>query len=281
MAHIIEEPSRTFSEYLLLPNLTKKDCIPSNVILRTPVVKFRKGEESKTQISVPIVSAIMQAVSDNNLAVALAEAGGLSFIFGSQPIEDQAAMVAKVKKYKAGFVISDSNLKPTATLKNVSEMTKKTGHTTIAITDNGKLSGKFLGLLTRRDYSLRRHKTTEKVADLMTPISELTVGTEKLTLEETSEIIWKKKLDCLPILDKQKHLKYLVFRRDIEAHNQNHLGPHRSALAFYMDAFWPTMDGGRWYHRWRPLTQHAGGFDHWFAGLQRRRRPDRGHGDAG
>jgi IMP dehydrogenase len=221
MAYIIEEPSRTFSEYLLIPNLTKKDCVPSNVNLRTPVVKFKKGKQSKTQISVPLVSAVMQAVSDNNLAVALAEAGGLSFIFGSQPIDDQAAMVAKVKKYKAGFVISDSNLKPTATLKSVSEMTKKTGHTTIAVTDNGKLSGKFLGLLTGRDYSLRRHKATEKVADLMTPISDMTVGTEKLTLEETSEIIWKKKLDCLPILDKQKHLKYLVFRRDIEAHNQN------------------------------------------------------------
>jgi IMP dehydrogenase len=221
MAKFILEPSRTFSEYLLIPNLTKKDCIPSNVSLKTPIVKFKKGQQSKTQISIPLVSAVMQAVSDNNLAVALAEAGGLSFIFGSQTVEDQASMVAKVKKHKAGFVISDSNLKPKATLKDVEDLIKKTGHSTIAITKNGKLSGEFIGLMTRKDYSLRRHRMDEKVDKLMTPLADMTVGDEKLTLEETSEIIWRKKLDCLPILEKNKRLKYLVFRRDIEAHNQN------------------------------------------------------------
>ncbi len=221
MAHFIKEPSRTFSEYLLIPDLTKRNCIPSSVALRTPIVKFKKGEESKTQISVPLVSAIMQAVSDNNLAVTLAESGGLSFIFGSQPIEDQAAMVAKVKKYKAGFVVSDSNLEFNATLKDVRDLTRKTGHSTIAITEDGSLSGKFMGLMTRKDYSLRRHELEEKVADLMTPVEGLTVGNAKLTLEETNEIIWRNKLDCLPILDPRGRLKYLVFRRDIEAHNMN------------------------------------------------------------
>jgi IMP dehydrogenase len=221
MPYIIQEPSRTFSEYLLIPNLTKRDCIPSNVDLKTSIVKFKKGEESKTQISVPLVSAVMQAVSDNKMAVALAEAGGLSFIYGSQPIEDQVSMVARVKKYKAGFVVSDSNLKAGATLKNVSALTKKTGHTTIAITDNGELSGEFLGLLTGKDYSLRRHKPDHKVSQLMTPVADLTVGDENLALDEASDIIWRKKLDCLPILSKDKRLKFLVFRRDIEAHNLN------------------------------------------------------------
>ena len=221
MAYIIKEPSRTFSEYLLIPRLTRKDCTPAAVVLKTPIVKFKKGEQSRTQISVPVVSAIMQAVSDNNLAVALAEAGGLSFIFGSQPIEDQAVMVSKVKKYKAGFVVSDSNLKIDATLKDVRDLTKITGHSTIAITDNGEISGKFLGLMTRKDYSLRHHQLEEKVSQLMTPVKDLIVGDEKVTLEQTSEIIWDKKLDSLPILDKRGRLKYIVFRRDIEAHNLN------------------------------------------------------------
>lgn len=111
MAHYIKEVSRTFGEYLLIPSLTTKECTPDNVSLKTPVVKFRQGETSKIQLNIPFVSAVMQAVSDDGLAIALARNGGLSFIFGSQPIESQAEMVRRVKKFKAGFVVSDSNLR--------------------------------------------------------------------------------------------------------------------------------------------------------------------------
>ena len=110
MAYFYPEPSRTFSEYLLIPGYTGPDCIPANVSLRTPLVKFRKGqEECPIQLNSPLVSAIMQSVSNDTMAVALAKEGGLSFIFGSQSIESEAAMVERVKAHKAGFVVSDSN----------------------------------------------------------------------------------------------------------------------------------------------------------------------------
>ncbi len=80
MARIITEPSRTFGEYLLLPNLTTKDCIVENVDLSTPICRFKKGEKPDLKLNIPFSSAIMQSVSDNNMAIALAKNGGISFI---------------------------------------------------------------------------------------------------------------------------------------------------------------------------------------------------------
>ena len=110
MAFYFKEPSRTFSEYLLVPGYSSAECQPKNVSLKTPLVKFKKGEEPRISLNIPLVSAIMQSVSNDTLAIALAKEGGISFIYGSQTIEDQAAMVKRVKDYKAGFVTSASNL---------------------------------------------------------------------------------------------------------------------------------------------------------------------------
>lgn len=104
MAFYYSEPSHTFSEYLLIPGYTAEDCVPANVSLRTPLTRFRKGEEPAISLNIPMVSAIMQSVSDDKLAIALAKEGGLSFIYGAQSIESEAAMVARVKNHKAGFV---------------------------------------------------------------------------------------------------------------------------------------------------------------------------------
>ena len=98
MAFIYEEPSYTFSEYLLIPGLTKKDCTPDKVSLRTPLVRYKKDEESPLYINIPMVSAVMQAVSDDKMAIALAKCGGLSFVYVSQPIDQQAEMISRVKK---------------------------------------------------------------------------------------------------------------------------------------------------------------------------------------
>ena len=136
MAFYYEEPSRTFSEYLLVPGYSSSACIPSKVSLKTPLVKFKKGEEPALSVNIPMVSAIMQSVSDDNLAIALAQEGGMSFIYGSQPIEKQAEMIRKVKRYRAGFVVSDSNVSPEMTLQNVLDITEKTGHSTVAVTEN-------------------------------------------------------------------------------------------------------------------------------------------------
>lgn len=221
MAYYFDEPSRTFNEYLLVPGYTSSDCVPEAVSLKTPLVKFKKGEEPAITLSIPMVSAIMQAVSDDKMAVALAQQGGISFIYGSQSIESQAAMVARVKDHKAGFVRSDSNLPPTATLADVVELKDRRGHTTMPITEGGRSQGKLLGMVTGRDYRLSRMSLDTTVTDFMTPRENLIVGTADTSLKEANDIIWDNKLNSLPIVDKDDNLLYMVFRKDYESHKSN------------------------------------------------------------
>jgi IMP dehydrogenase len=215
------EPAHTFSEYLLLPNLTEKLHIPENVSLKTPLVKFEKGEQPALELNIPFASAIMQSVSDHNMAIALARCGGISFIYGSQPIEQQTEMVGEVKKFKAGFVVSDSNVKPDTTLAEVLALAKKTGHTTMAVTEDGTAHGRLLGVLTSRDYRVTRCGPTARVDELMTPFSDLVYGEEGITLPEANDLIWDRKLNTLPIIDKSQHLCFLVFRKDYDYSKEN------------------------------------------------------------
>ena len=221
MAYYYSEPSRTFSEYLLVPGYTSEDCIPANVSLRTPLVKYKKGEQSDIYLNIPMVSAIMQSVSNDTMAVALAKEGGISFIYGSQSIEDEAAMVARVKAHKAGFVVSDSNLSPEATLADVLEQVQRTGHNTIAITDNGLAHGKLVGIVTSRDYRVSRMQLDIKVTEFMTPFEQLITAPESTTLKEANDIIWEHKINQLPIISADGKLLYLVFRKDYSQHKEN------------------------------------------------------------
>ena len=221
MAIYLNDVSRTFGEYLLIPGLTTKECIPANVSLKTPLVKFKSGEKSAIELNIPFVSAIMQSVSGPKLAIELARNGGLSFIFGSQPIESQADMVRKVKKFKAGFVISDSNLTPENTLADVLELVRRTEHSTIGVTDDGTPNGKLLGMVTSRDYREGKDPMDMKVKDFMTPFAKLIVGELGMTLKEANQIIWDHKLNTLPIIDKDQKLQYFVFRKDYDSHREN------------------------------------------------------------
>ena len=221
MAKILPDISRTFNEFLLLPNLTTEKCVPSNVSLRTPLVKFRRGEEPKYSANVPMVSAIMQSVSGEKMGVALAREGGLAFIFGSQSIEDQATMVYHVKKHKAGFVISDSNVKSGTSLKDVLSLSKKTGHSTVIVTDDGTPTGKFLGIVTNKDYRISRDNLDAPIDDYMTRKENVIWAKKGISLSEANDIIWEHKLNCLPILTEEGNLKYLVFRKDYEERKNN------------------------------------------------------------
>ena len=221
MSKILSDISRTFSEFLLLPNLTTEKCIPENVSLKTPIVKFKKNEEPKICANIPMVSAIMQSVSGEEMGVALAREGGIAFIFGSQSIESQAKMVENVKKNKAGFVISDSNVTPEATLRDVVELVEQTGHSTVMITDDGTANGKFLGLVTDKDYRLSRDNLDEKIEKFMNRKENLVYADEGITLKEANDKIWENKISCLPILDKEGNLKFLVFRKDYEDRKNN------------------------------------------------------------
>ena len=223
MAYIFPEPSRTFSEYLLVPGYSSAECIPDRVSLKTPLVKFKKGEEPAISMNIPLTSAIMQAVSDDKLAIALAKEGGVSFIFGSQSIESQAAMVARAKSYKAGFVTSDANITPEMTLNEVLELKEETGHSTMPVTADGTGTGKLLGIVTGRDYRVSRMTGDEKVASFMTPIEKLITAPAGTTLKEANDIIWEHKLNALPIVDDNGNLVYMVFRKDYDSHKNNPL----------------------------------------------------------
>ena len=242
MAFIYEEPSRTFSEFLLVPGYSGADCIPENVSLKTPLVKFRKGEESGLFANIPLTSAIMQAVSDDKMSVALAKEGGVSFIFASQTIEEQAAMVTRAKSDKAGFVISDSNIKPDATLSDILALKEKTGHSTVAVTDDGTSTGKLLGIVASRDYRVSRTKGDEKVKNFMTPIDKLVTGPAGTTLPKANDIIWDNKLNSLPIIDDDGHLMYMVFRKDYDSHKANPLELHDNQKKYVVGAGINTRD---------------------------------------
>lgn len=221
MATFINEPAHTFNEYLLIPGYSSSQCVPGNVSLKTPLVKFRKGEKPAIEMNIPMVSAIMQAVSGDKLAVALATCGGVSFIYGSQSVEDEAAMVKRAKTYKAGFVKSDSNLRPEDTLADVIALTERTGHSTIAVTDDGTAEGHLLGIVTGRDYRVSRMAPDLKVSEFMTPFDRLVTAKEGTSLKEANDIIWDNKLNSLPIVNEENRLCYMVFRKDYASHKQN------------------------------------------------------------
>lgn len=244
MAFYFEEPSHTFSEYLLVPGYSSQDCIPDNVSLKTPLVKYNKKakEESPLSMNIPMVSAVMQAVSDDKMAIALAKEGGISFIFGSQSIENQAAMIAKVKSYKAGFVTSDSNVRPDQTLEEVIELSKKTGHSTCAVTEDGSAHGKLVGIITSKDFRISHCKANSKVKEYMTPLADMVTGQEGITLNEANEIIWDKKVNQLPVVDKKGNLVSLIFRKDYSTHESNPLELLDSAHRYIVGAGINTRD---------------------------------------
>lgn len=254
MAKYFEEPSRTFSEYLLIPAYTDENCIPANVSLRTPLVRHKKGEESQISLNIPLVSAIMQSVSNDTLAIALAREGGLSFIYGSQSPENEAAMVRRVKNYKAGFVVSDSNLTPDDTLAAVVELVKVKGHNTIAVTDDGTSSGKLLGIVTSRDYRVSRMSPDLKVSEFMTPREKLVTAPLGTGLAEANDIIWEHKLNAIPIVDENDHLVYFVFRKDYDQHKKNPLELLDANKRYMVGAGINTLD----YEKRVPLLVEAG-----------------------
>ncbi len=221
MAFYYNEPSRTFSEYLLIPGYTGEGCTPANVSLKTPLVKFKKGEESAIYLNTPFASAIMQSVSNDTMAIALAKEGGISFIYGAQSIESEAAMVARVKSYKAGFVTSASNVMPNQTLEDILELKERNGFSTVAVTEDGTANGKLLGIVSSRDYRVSRMSVDTPVSEFMTPLEKLVTAPEGTSLKEANDIIWDHKLNSLPIVDKDGNLLYFVFRKDYSEHKLN------------------------------------------------------------
>ena len=221
MATFFPGESHTFSEYLLVPGYSSSECIPNNVSLKTPLTRFKRGEKPAITLNIPMVSAIMQSVSGVDMGVALATEGGISFIYGSQTPESEAAMVKAVKDHKAGFVESDSTLTPKMTMSEVMALKEKTGHSTMPVTDDGTSRGKLLGIVTSRDYRPSRDDHSALVETFMTPREKLIVGDKNITLKKANDVIWENKLNALPVVDDYDHLIGIVFRKDYDSHKTN------------------------------------------------------------
>ena len=221
MATFFPGESHTFSEYLLVPGYSSSECIPNNVSLKTPLTRFKRGEKPAITLNIPMVSAIMQSVSGVDMGVALATEGGISFIYGSQTPESEAAMVKAVKDHKAGFVESDSTLTPKMTMSEVMALKEKTGHSTMPVTDDGTPRGKLLGIVTSRDYRPSRDDHSALVETFMTPREKLIVGDKNITLKKANDVIWENKLNALPVVDDYDHLIGIVFRKDYDSHKTN------------------------------------------------------------
>ena len=221
VAKIIEDISRTFQEYLLLPGLTTDKHVSTNVCLKAALHKYHRDQGPRIQLNIPVVSASMQAVTGSDLSIALARKGGCGFIFCSQSIEAQVEMVRAVKEHKAGFVVSDSNLSPKHSLKDAIDLRNRTGHSTIAITADGGKHSKLLGILTSKDFWEFKDDLSRPIEEYHTPLSRLIFGEEGISLQDATEKLWKSKQACLPIIDKQGNLKSLVFRKDYFDHKSN------------------------------------------------------------
>ncbi|MDR2197641.1 MAG: IMP dehydrogenase [Coriobacteriales bacterium] len=223
MAFYYDDVARTFNEYLLVPGYSSADCLPATVDLSVPLVRYVAAEGPSLSLRIPLVSAIMQSVSDDVMAIALAREGGLSFIYSSQSVADEAAMITRVKDHKAGFVVSDSNVSPADTLATVMEMKERSGHSTMPVTHDGTPHGRLLGIVTSRDYRPSRTPLDAKVSQFMTPRERLVVAPKETTLSEANDIIWDHKLNALPVVDADDCLLYMVFRKDYDSHKENPL----------------------------------------------------------
>jgi IMP dehydrogenase len=132
-------------------------------------------------------------------------------------------MIARVKAYKAGFVPSDSNVTPDATMQDILDLKEKTGHSTVAVTSDGTANGKFVGIVTSRDYRVSRMDPSTKVKEFMTPLEKIIYAPEGTSLKEANNIIWDHKLNTLPIVAADGRLLYFVFRKDYSSHKENPL----------------------------------------------------------
>ena len=242
MAYFYESESRTFSDYLLVPGYSSKECVPANVSLAAPLVKYRRGETPAVLLKIPLVSAIMQSVSDDNMAIALAKEGGISFIYHSQSIESQAAMIRRVKNYKAGFVRSSSNVHPGQTLADILELKAQTGHSTVAVTEDGTAEGRFLGIITGKDYRISRMEPDTKVSEFMVPFEKLVCVKEGAGLSQCNDVIWENKLNALPVIDDQRRLAAFVFRKDYDTHKDNPMALLDSGKRYLVGAGVNTHD---------------------------------------
>ncbi len=212
MAQVLPSVSHSLKEFRILPGYTPATGSPPDVSLETPLC--RKGDRV-IMLYTPFLSAAMQAVTGTEMAIALAQLGGIGILPVSQPVEEQCAKISRVKRFKGGFQTNILTLAPEQPLSSVVEIIKETGYSTFPVTTSGQFNARLVGILTDKDFDVRRDQQC-RVADRMK--TEIQVGVEIDSLGEANDLMIRYGRGFLPIVTRDGVLKAAVFRKDLDKH---------------------------------------------------------------
>ena len=192
----------TFDDVLLEP--AHSSIIPREVILKTQLTK-------NISLNIPLVSAAMDTVTEANLAIALAEEGGIGIIHKNMTPEAQAENVSKVKRFESGIVNDPITINPNMSVSEVIQITRKHKFSGLPVVDENKI----VGIVTNRDLRFESN-LNQPVKNVMTPRERLVTVQEGASKEEVMKLLHQHRLERLLVIDKQDHLKGLITVKDIQ-----------------------------------------------------------------
>lgn len=200
MLRIVEE-ALTFDDLLLVP--AHSTVLPNTADLTTYLT-------SKIKINIPMISSAMDTVTEANLAIALAQEGGIGFIHKNMPIEKQAEEVARVKRFESGMVTKPVVVRPDATLADVRSLTSKHGFAGFPVVD---ADDNLLGIITGRDVRFLNDMSL-KVHEIMTPKARLITVRENTPREEVISLMQQNRIEKVLVVDDSFHLKGMITVKD-------------------------------------------------------------------
>ena len=197
----------TFDDVLLLPRYS--DFLPSEADISSKLTE-------KIPLKMPLLSAAMDTVTESQMAISLAEAGGIGVIHKNNSIEKQASEVKSVKKYESGIVRDPVTISSTNSIEELKNLTNELSISGMPVVDNGQLKG----IVTGRDFRYAENMDSN-VSTIMTPFEKLVTVNEGFSQEDVMQLMYKNRIEKVLVLDKNKNLSGLVTMKDIEKSAQH------------------------------------------------------------
>lgn len=188
--------------------------LPAHIPSGLEAVDLSSRVTKNLRMKIPIVSSPMDTVTEHKMAIAVAQVGGLGVIHNNNEVSEQVAEVMRVKRFRNGFIVDPKTLGPDNVISDVDSIRDLFGFSSVPITDSGKMGGKLLGLVTSRDTDFLKNRDQIKLRDVMTPLADLRVGVEPITLREAQSALNRIKKGKLPIVNKDNELVALLSRND-------------------------------------------------------------------
>lgn len=188
--------------------------LPEHIDFPTSAVKLTSRFSRRIVLKTPIVSSPMDTVTEHRMAIGMALQGGIGVVHYNMPIEDQAREVAYVKRYENGRIMDPQTLSPDHTIADVDLIKLKYGFTGVPVTDNGKLGGLLVGIVTNRDIDFIEDRTI-KLKTVMTPVGDLVTASSDLNLQEANDALIRSKKAKLPLVNDKGEFVGLMSRKDL------------------------------------------------------------------